>query len=74
MGLCELENAPEMQKCLKTFVHDCRMTGMTGETRVAFEWEIPIQILKSGYQILQSNAKSDKSYRDDRSDQGDLDD
>ena len=35
MGLCELENAPEMQKCLKTFVHDCRMTGMTGETRVA---------------------------------------
>ena len=24
MGLCELENAPEMQKCPKTFVHDCR--------------------------------------------------
>ena len=23
LGLCELENAPEMQKCSKTFVHDC---------------------------------------------------
>ena len=23
LGLCELENAPEMQKCPKTFVHDC---------------------------------------------------
>ena len=23
-GLCELENAPEMQKCPKTFVPDCR--------------------------------------------------
>ena len=22
LDLCELENAPEMQKCLKTFVHD----------------------------------------------------
>ena len=31
-----------MQKCPETFVHDCRMTGMTGETRVAFEWEIQI--------------------------------
>ena len=26
-----------MQKCPKTSVHDCRMTGMTSETRVAFE-------------------------------------
>ena len=24
VGLCELENAPEMQKCPKTFVHDRR--------------------------------------------------
>jgi len=24
LGICELENAPEMQKCTKTFVHDCR--------------------------------------------------
>ena len=24
MDLCELENAPETQKCPKTFVHDCR--------------------------------------------------
>ena len=31
-----------MQKCPKTFVHDCRMTGMTGVTSVAFEWEIQI--------------------------------
>ena len=34
-----------MQKCPKTFAHDCRMTGMTGmtgETRVAFKWEIQI--------------------------------
>ena len=23
LGLCELENAPEMQNCPKTFVHDC---------------------------------------------------
>ena len=23
LDLCELENAPEMQKCPKTFVHDC---------------------------------------------------
>ena len=23
LGLCELENAPEMQKCPKTFVNDC---------------------------------------------------
>ena len=23
LGLCELENASEMQKCPKTFVHDC---------------------------------------------------
>ena len=22
--VCEFENAPEMQKCPKTFVHDCR--------------------------------------------------
>ena len=59
LGLCELENAPEMQKCSKTFVHDCRMTGMIGETKVAFEWKIQILILKSGFQILQSNANSD---------------
>ena len=25
LGLCELENAEEMQKCPKTFVHDCRI-------------------------------------------------
>ena len=24
LGICELENAPEMQKSTKTFVHDCR--------------------------------------------------
>ena len=24
LGICELEKAPEMQKCTKTFVHDCR--------------------------------------------------
>ena len=24
LGICELENTPEMQKCTKTFVHDCR--------------------------------------------------
>ena len=24
LDLCELENAPETQKCPKTFVHDCR--------------------------------------------------
>ena len=24
LDLCELENAPEMQKCPKTFVHECR--------------------------------------------------
>ena len=42
MDLCELEDAPEMQKCPKTFVHDCEMTGMTSETRVAFEWELQI--------------------------------
>ena len=24
LDLCELENAPKMQKCPKTFVHDCR--------------------------------------------------
>ena len=29
MGRCEPENTPEMQKCPKTFVHDCRMTGET---------------------------------------------
>ena len=26
--LCELENAPEKQKCPKTFVHDCRQAKM----------------------------------------------
>ena len=25
LHLCELENAPEMQKCPKTFVHDCKL-------------------------------------------------
>ena len=25
LDLCELENAPETQKCRKTFVHDCRL-------------------------------------------------
>ena len=25
LDLCELENAPEMQNCHKTFVHDCRL-------------------------------------------------
>ena len=25
LDLCELENVPEMQKCPKTFVHDCRL-------------------------------------------------
>lgn len=24
LGICELENAPKLQKCTKTFVHDCR--------------------------------------------------
>ena len=23
LDLCELQNTPEMQKCPKTFVHDC---------------------------------------------------
>ena len=26
LDLCELENAPETQKCPKTFVHDCSPT------------------------------------------------
>ena len=68
MDLCELEDAPEMQKCPKTFVHDCEMTGMTSETRVAFEWELQIYILKSRSQILQSNAKSNWGNWDNRSD------
>ena len=29
LDLRELENAPETQKCLKTFVHDCRITHAT---------------------------------------------
>ena len=28
LDLCELENAPEKQKCPKTFVHDCRQAKM----------------------------------------------
>ena len=24
LGICELEKAPEMQKCTRSFVHDCR--------------------------------------------------
>ena len=28
MDLCELENAPETQKCPKTFVHDCSTTDI----------------------------------------------
>ena len=28
LGLCELENAPEMQKCPKTFAHDCSLVGL----------------------------------------------
>ena len=27
LDLCELENAPETQKCPKAFVHDCSFTG-----------------------------------------------
>ena len=31
LHLCELEKAPEMQKCPKTFVHDCRsLIGFSG--------------------------------------------
>ena len=26
LGLCELGNAPDMQKCPKTFVHDCSLS------------------------------------------------
>ena len=59
---------PQKCKYPKTFDHDCKMTGMTSETRVAFEWEIQIEILKSRFQILQSNAKSDSGNWDDRSD------
>ena len=25
LDMCELENAPEMQKCPKTFEHDCTL-------------------------------------------------
>ena len=31
--LCELENAPEMQKCPKTFVHDCSYINRAGKKR-----------------------------------------
>ena len=31
LDLCELENAPETQKCPKTFVHDCRFTEFKTE-------------------------------------------
>ena len=33
MDLCESENAPEMQKCPKTFVHDCRNGLLEFESR-----------------------------------------
>ena len=29
LGLCELGNAPDMQKCPKTFVHDCSLSTDT---------------------------------------------
>ena len=29
LGWCESENAPETQKCPKTFVHDCRYTNLS---------------------------------------------
>ena len=62
MDLCELENTPEMQKCPKIFVHDCKMTRMTSETRVAFEWEIQTSDFAIYY------VKSDWGNWDDRSD------
>ena len=34
--LCELENAPETQKCPKTFVHDWRLSGVKGRFDLAF--------------------------------------
>ena len=34
MDLCELENAPETQKCPKTFVHDCRPKENTQKNNV----------------------------------------
>ena len=33
LDLCESENAPEMQKCPKTFVHDCRNGLLEFESR-----------------------------------------
>ena len=32
LDLCELENAPEMENCPKTFVHDCRFICGTRPT------------------------------------------
>ena len=42
VGLCELENAPEMQKCPKTFVHDRRCQTFKSQER-------PIQNFALGY-------------------------
>ena len=62
LGRCEPENTPEMQKCPKTFVHDCRMTGMTGETRVAIKCEIwRLMALTSEKSVLVVDFEKSKS-------------
>ena len=33
LDLCELENAPDLQKCPKTFVHDCNLLNNPGHLR-----------------------------------------
>ena len=41
LDLCELENAPEMQKCPKYFVHDCLYSCAGREkTEIDNEWQM----------------------------------
>ena len=61
LDLCELENAPERQKCPKTFVHDCSLLGgWRGITRWLLLQNFVLKIsppLKSNILCHYSNAK-----------------
>ena len=48
LDLCELENAPEMQKCPKTFVHDC-LKKRWEEKRQFWGVFKPVKVFFSGF-------------------------
>ena len=66
LDLCELENAPETQKCPKTFVHDCRLVWVWPQLDLLqVDLSKVIESERSEFQCMRSpsDRTSDKVWR-----------